>query len=86
MIDKALDRVGRGGKTIEGKIIAVLLTLSLSLMAWTPFTIKTAFAGDGEADGTGSELVEQTDGDATVDEAGEAADDVLAAGDPQGEP
>ena len=73
MIDKALDRVGRGGKTIEGKVIAVLLTLSLSLMAWTPFTIKTAFAGDGETDGTGSELVEQTDGDATVGEAGEAA-------------
>ena len=38
-----------GGKTIGGKIVTVLLVISLSLMAWTPQAISSAFADPGKS-------------------------------------
>lgn len=86
MLNKVLDRIGQGGKTIEGKIIVVLLTLSLSLMAWNPYNIKAAFAADGTDDAT-EEIITSEGGDAIVNADGEEAPDGVKAapGDPQGE-
>ena len=48
MLEKTLNRIMDGAKTPEGKIIAILLTLSLALMTWNATSIKAAFAEDGE--------------------------------------
>ncbi len=48
MFEKTLNRIMQGAKTPEGKVIAILLTLSLALMTWNATSIKTAFATDEE--------------------------------------
>ena len=48
MLEKTLNRIMDGAKTPEGKIIAILLTLSLALMTWNATSIKAAFAQEGE--------------------------------------
>ncbi|MBE6463997.1 MAG: LPXTG cell wall anchor domain-containing protein [Eggerthellaceae bacterium] len=64
MLNRALDRIGKGGKTIEGKIVATLLTLSLSLMAWNPVNISMAFADDE----VGTDVIASEISDKIVDE------------------
>lgn len=45
MMDNMIDRIVEGAKTSEGKIIAILLALSLAFMAWNAMSIN-AFARD----------------------------------------
>ena len=44
MFEKTLNRIMEGAKTPEGKVIAILLTISLALMTWNATSIKAAFA------------------------------------------
>ena len=55
MFNKAHDQITMGGKTISGKIITILLVISLSLMAWTPLSISSAFADSGDSSATAAE-------------------------------
>ena len=48
MLEKTLNRIMEGAKTPEGKVIAILVTLSLALMTWNATSIKAAFATDEE--------------------------------------
>ena len=48
MFEKTLNRIMEGAKTPEGKVIAILLTISLALMTWNATSIKAAFADDEE--------------------------------------
>ena len=48
MLEKTLNRIMDGAKTPEGKVIAILLTISLALMTWNVTSIKAAFATDEE--------------------------------------
>ena len=49
MLEKTLNRIMLGAKTPEGKIIAILLTISLSLMTWNAASISYAFAADNSS-------------------------------------
>ena len=70
MLEKTLNRIMEGARTPEGKIIAILLTLSLALMTWNVTSIKAAFAQEGE------EIPAATD--VVADEASVAADQVAS--------
>ena len=48
MLEKTLERIMMGAKTPEGKIIAILLTLSLALMTWNATSISFALADEGD--------------------------------------
>ena len=66
-----------GAKTPEGKVIAILLTISLALMTWNATSISTAFADDGEGaqtdSGAPAEVVEADQGTQTEAPAAEEA-------------
>ena len=76
MVEKTLNRIMLGAQTTEGKIIAILLTLSLALMSWNVTAINVAFAQDGEGQAAPAEV-------AQTNEAAPAADEVVA---PEPEP
>ncbi|MBR2803766.1 MAG: hypothetical protein IKE20_01270, partial [Eggerthellaceae bacterium] len=71
MLEKTLNRIMDGAKTPEGKIIAILLTLSLALMTWNATSIKAAFAEDGEELPAASDVM--------ADETDVAADQAVSA-------
>jgi hypothetical protein len=48
MLEKTLNRIMQGARTPEGKIIAILLTISLSLMTWNAASIGNAVANDDQ--------------------------------------
>ena len=62
MLEKTLNRIMEGAKTPEGKVIAILVTLSLALMTWNATSIKAAFATDEEDLPAASDIMaEETD-------------------------
>ena len=46
MLEKTLNRIMAGAKTPEGKVIAILLTISLALMTWNATSIRAAVADE----------------------------------------
>ena len=57
MLEKTLNRIMEGAKTPEGKVIAILVTLSLALMTWNATSIKAAFATDEEDTPAASDIM-----------------------------
>lgn len=79
MLDKIVNHIICGTEMARGKIVAILLAVSLALMGWNAFTISVAFAAD-EGNPSASPVV-QGESDAPADgKAGETGGNGTAAG------
>ena len=73
MMDNMIDRIVEGAKTSEGKIIAILLALSLAFMAWNAMSIN-AFARDSRVADTVKNAMSETSSESSSDAGSEVVD------------